>query len=352
MGLVLGLAALIWFGGGRLGQPRQARALVLGLLYIAVLMVQVALPAGHPLREATGGSPAFWLLLGGFGALAAVYGVGVRRLKSRAEAKEAAEAPAPRPEVMSEAELDRYARHIVLRELGGPGQSALRRARVLVVGAGGLGAPALQYLAAAGVGTVGVIDDDTVENANLHRQVVHRDADIGMPKVFSAQAAMEAQNPHVTVRPYNRRLTDEIAETLFADYDVILDGSDNFDTRERVNRAAVAAGKPLVWGAITQWEGQLAVFDPGAGGPCYACLFPERPAPGLAPSCAEAGVVGPLPGVVGAMMAVEVMKVVTGAGAPLTGRLMLYDALYADARVIAVARRPGCPVCGGAAPET
>lgn len=349
--LVLGLAALIWFGGGLLGQPRQARALLLGLLYIAVLMVQVALPDGHPLRLATGGSPALWLLIGGFGALGAAYGLGVRRLKGRAAEKEAAEAPAPRPDAMSEAELDRYARHIVLRELGGPGQKALRGARVLVVGAGGLGGPALQYLAAAGVGTVGVIDDDTVENANLHRQVVHRDADMGMPKVFSAKAALVAQNPHVTVRPYNRRLTAEIAEELFGDYDVILDGSDNFATRELVNRAAVAAGKPLVWGAITQWEGQLAVFDPAEGGPCYACLFPERPAPGLAPGCAEAGVVGPLPGVVGTMMAVEAMKVITAAGRPLLGRLMLYDALYAEARVISVARRPGCPVCGGATPE-
>ena len=248
---------------------------------------------------------------------------------------------------MSEAELERYARHIVLRELGGPGQRALREAKVLVVGAGGLGAPALQYLAAAGVGTVGVIDGDTVENANLQRQVIHRDADIGMPKVFSAQAAMEAQNPFVTVRPYHRRLTEEVAAALFADYDLVLDGTDNFETRELVNRAAVAAGKPLVWGALTQWEGQLAVFAPARGGPCYACVFPERPAPGLAPACAEAGVLGPLPGVVGAMMAAEAVKLIAGAGEPLMGRLMLYDALYAEARVIAVKPRPGCPVCGG-----
>ncbi|RBI87163.1 molybdopterin biosynthesis protein [Rhodosalinus halophilus] len=344
--LVFGLAALIWFGGGLAGLPRQARGLMLGLLYVAVLMVQVALPEGHPLRLATGGSPAVWLILGGFGALATAYALGVRRLKGRAAAKEAAEAPAPRPGAMAEAELERYARHIVLRELGGPGQRALREAKVLVVGAGGLGAPALQYLAAAGVGTVGVIDQDRVENANLQRQVIHRDADIGIPKVFSAQAAMEAQNPYVTVRPYNRRLTEEIADALFADYDVILDGSDNFETRELVNRAAVAAGRPLVWGALTQWEGQLAVFDPARGGPCYACVFPERPAPGLAPACAEAGVLGPLPGVVGAMMAVEAIKLIAQAGQPLTGRLMLYDALYAEARVIAVARRPGCPVCG------
>jgi molybdopterin/thiamine biosynthesis adenylyltransferase len=347
--LVFGLAALAWLGGGLIGLPRQARALILALLYIAVLMVHVALPDGHPLRLATGGGPAFWLILGGFGVLGAGYALVLRRLRGRAAAKEAAEVPAPRPGAMGEAQLERFARHIVLREIGGTGQRALGEAKVLVVGAGGLGAPALQYLAAAGVGTVGVIDADRVENANLQRQVIHRDADIGMPKVFSAQAAMEAQNPYVTVRPYHRRLTEEIAAELFADYDLILDGSDNFETRELVNRAAVAVGRPLVWGAITQWEGQVAVFDPARGGPCYACVFPERPAPGLAPSCAEAGVVGPLPGVVGAMMAVEAVKLITQAGAPLVGRLMLYDALYAEARVIAVAPRPGCPVCGGGA---
>ncbi len=352
--LVFGLAALIWGVGALLGAPRQARLLMLGLLYVAVLMVQVALPAGHPLREATGGSPALWLILGGFAALVLAYATVLLRLRARAGHAEEDGAPAttagrPPAGPMSETELERYARHIVLRELGGPGQQALRDARVLVVGAGGLGAPALQYLGAAGIGTLGVIDDDAVENANLQRQVIHRDADIGLPKVFSAQKAIEAQNPFVAVRPYHRRLDAEIAETLFADYDMILDGSDNFETRELVNRAAVATGKPLVWGALSQWEGQLSVFDPARGAPCYACLFPDRPAPGLAPSCAEAGVLGPLPGVVGAMMAVEVIKIVTGAGAPLRGRLLLYDALWGESRQVTVKPRAGCPVCGGGA---
>ena len=202
----------------------------------------------------------------------------------------------------------------MLREVGGPGQKALKNARVLVVGAGGLGSPALLYLAAAGVGTIGVIDDDTVSNSNLQRQVIHRDADIGLAKVFSAEAAMKAQNPYITVRPYNRRLSEEIAETLFTDYDLVLEGSDNFATRYLVNRVAAKLGIPVVGGAISQWEGQLAVWDPAHDAPCYQCVFPEAPAEGLAPTCAEAGVIGPLPGVIGTMMASEAIKIITGAG--------------------------------------
>jgi molybdopterin/thiamine biosynthesis adenylyltransferase len=217
---------------------------------------------------------------------------------------------------------------------------------VLVIGAGGLGAPVLQYLAAAGVGTIGVIDGDVVENANLHRQIIHRDADIGMPKVFSAKAAMQAQNPFVTVRPYHRRLTQDIIGALFADYDLVIDGTDNFDTRYLVNAAAVAAGIPLISGALTQWEGQVSVFDPARGAPCYACIFPQAPAPDLAPSCAEAGVIGPLPGVIGAMMAVEAIKLITGAGTPLRGEMVIYDALYGESRKIGLTRRADCATCG------
>ncbi|MBK5927895.1 hypothetical protein CCR87_11255 [Rhodobaculum claviforme] len=201
---------------------------------------------------------------------------------------------------------------------------------------------------AAGVGTLGVIDDDRVENSNLQRQIIHTDGRIGMPKVFSAQAAVEALNPFITLRPYNRRLSDAIAAELFADYDIILDGSDNFDTRALVNRAAVAAGLPLVSAAIAQWEGQIGVYHPAADGPCLACAFPDRPAPGQVPSCAEAGVVAPLPGILGAMMAVEAIKLITGAGRPLTGRLILHDALEGESRQIRVPRRLDCPVCGGA----
>jgi len=217
---------------------------------------------------------------------------------------------------------------------------------VLVIGAGGLGSPVLQYLAAAGVGTLGVIDDDTVDASNLHRQVIH-DADrVGMPKVDSALAAVRRQNPNVTLRPYRQRLTGETAAGLFADYDLVLDGTDNFATRYLANRVAAAQGKPLIGGALTQWEGQVSVWDPARGGPCYECIFPEAPAPGLVPTCAEAGVAGPLPGIVGSVMALEAVKAITGAGEGLRGRMLIWDGLHAEARVIRLKKREGCPVCG------
>lgn len=344
--LVLGMAAMLWGIGRVMGVSRRARLNLLGAMLGVVLLLQFALPDGHPVRMATGQSPALWLILAGTCALIFGYSRLLRRLRARSEAGEV-ETTATKPiGTFSETELDRYARHIVLRELGGPGQKRLKQARVLVIGAGGLGAPALQYLAAAGVGTIGVIDDDEVENANLQRQVIHRDADIGVPKVFSAQIAMEAQNPAVTVRPYHRRLTDDIADELFADYDLILDGTDNFDTRYLVNTTAVKLGKPLISGALSQWEGQLSIFHPADTGPCYQCIFPEAPAPGLAPSCAEAGVIGPLPGVVGSMMAVEAVKLITGAGVALKGEMLIYDALYGESRKIGLSKRADCPVCG------
>ena len=344
--LVFVLAAVLWGIGVALKVPVQARLLMIGLLYVAVLMLHVVLPAGHPLRLATGGSPAFWLLLGGAVALIMIYREGLRRLKSKAVAKEEAEKPATNPGAFREAELTRYARHIVLREVGGTGQKALKNASVLVVGAGGLGSPALQYLAAAGVGTIGIVDDDVVDSANLHRQVIHKDEAIGMPKVFSAQKEMEAQNPFVTVKPYKRRLDAETARELFEEYDVILDGTDNFDTRYLVNEAAVITKTPLVSGALTQWEGQVSVFDPAQNAPCYKCIFPEAPDPSLAPPCSEAGVIGPLPGVVGTMMALEAVKVITGAGQALRGEMLIYDGLYGETRKITLKRREDCPVCG------
>lgn len=341
--LVLLLAAAIWFGGAYLQTPKSLRVAFLGVLFVAVIGIQLAFPETHPLRAATGGSASEWFILGGLVALLFGYREGLRALRRRATVQEK---PLPKEGAFSETELNRYARHIVLREIGGPGQKALKDAKVLVIGAGGLGAPVLQYLAAAGVGTIGVVDDDVVDNANLQRQVIHRDADIGVPKVFSAQAAMEAQNPFVTVRPYHRRLSEDIAADLFAEYDLVLDGTDNFDTRYLVNQACVAAGKPLVSGALSQWEGQLSVFDPAGDAPCYQCVFPQAPAAHLAPSCAEAGVIGPLPGVIGSMMAVEAIKLISGAGTALRGQMVIYDALYGESRTIAVSRRKDCPVCG------
>ena len=340
MALVLILAAALWFLGAALKAPVAMRLAMIGALYAGVVLSHLVLPAGHSIRTATGGSAGEWLIVGGLLVGLWAYLRGVRQLKSRAR-------PAERePVTSSTAELERNARHIVLREIGGPGQKRLKEARVLVIGAGGLGAPALQYLAAAGVGTIGVIDDDVVENSNLQRQVIHTDARIGMPKVFSAQDAMTAQNPFVTVLPYHRRLTEEIAAELFADFDLILDGTDDVETRYLVNKTAVAAGLPLVSAAITQWEGQISVFDPAQGAPCYACVFPHPAEAGLAPTCAEGGVLGPLPGVLGSMMAVEAIKLIARTGEPLRGRMMIYDALYADTRLITVKRRQDCAVCG------
>ena len=344
MVLVFVMAATIWFVGRRMGAPASARWNMIGLLYVAVLALQLVLPQGHVLREATGGSAALWLILGGGAAVVLIYRYGLRKLRSKVQAPAEPETTQGGP--FSDVDLERYARHIVLREIGGTGQKRLKDAKVLIIGAGGLGSPALIYLAGAGVGTIGVIDHDTVSLSNLQRQVIHADARSGMPKVFSAEAAMKALNPHVSVRPYNRRLTEEIAEELFADYDLILDGSDTFETRALINRAAVATGKPLISGAIAQWEGQISLFDPVRGAPCYACMFPEQPAEGLAPSCAEAGVIGPLPGVIGTMMAVEALKEIAGIGEGLAGRMLLYDALNAETRTVSLKRRAECTVCG------
>ncbi|QIK41830.1 HesA/MoeB/ThiF family protein [Pontivivens nitratireducens] len=249
-------------------------------------------------------------------------------------------------------ELTRYARHIVLREVGGPGQMKLRAARALIVGAGGLGAPASMYLAAAGVGTIGIVDDDTVSLSNLQRQIVHDTTSIDTPKVESAARTLNRINPHVAVEGHAQRLTQQASPDmidgpdLIDGYDLILDGSDSYQTRYLVNALCVAAGKPLISAAMTQWEGQVSLYHPAAGTPCYACVFPQAPADGLAPSCAEAGIVGALGGIIGSMMAMEAIKHITGAGQTLAGSLLLYDALYADSRRITIARDPACKVCG------
>jgi molybdopterin/thiamine biosynthesis adenylyltransferase len=344
--LVVILAAVIWGTGAAMRTPRSARWIMIFLLVVAAIGVQLVFPEGHPLRAATGGSAALWLIVSGVALLVWLYSRVISRLRRRSGA-DAFQAPLPagQPGTFTQTELNRYARHIALREVGGAGQKAIKNARVLVVGAGGLGAPVLQYLAAAGVGTIGVIDPDTVENTNLQRQVIHKDAAIGMPKVFSAQAEMEAQNPFVEVRPYHRKLDEAIVPELFAEYDLVLDGTDNFETRYLVNTTCVAAGIPLISGALSQWEGQLSVFDPARGAPCYQCIFPSAPAPHLAPSCAEAGVIGPLPGVVGAMMAMEALKVITDAGTPLRGQMVIYDALYGESRTIKIKPRGDCPIC-------
>ncbi len=248
----------------------------------------------------------------------------------------------------SEEELERYARHLVLHEIGGPGQQRLKAARALLIGAGGLGSPAILYLAAAGVGTIGVVDDDEVSLSNLQRQVLHATDEVGAPKIESAGRAVGRINPNVDLVGHAHRLTEQNAADLIGAYDMVLDGCDNFETRYLVNRACAALQKPLVSAAIGRWEGQLSVFRPWLGGPCYQCIFPEAPEPGLVPACSEAGVLGALAGVMGAMQAAEAVKLITQAGEPLDGRLFLYDSLGADTRTIRLSKRADCPVCSGA----
>lgn len=241
----------------------------------------------------------------------------------------------------------RYARQLTLPEVGEAGQQKLLDARVLLIGAGGLGAPAALYLAAAGVGTIGVVDHDVVDRSNLHRQVIHTDAGVGEPKVESARQAMLALNPTIRVQTHRLRLSRDNVEGLFADYGVIVDGSDNFATRYLVNDACVRLGLPNVHGSIFRFEGQISVFWPAAPerGPCYRCLYPEPPPPELAPSCNEAGVLGVLPGVVGLLEATEALKLVLGVGRPLVGRLLCYDALNMRFRELNVRPDPACAYC-------
>jgi molybdopterin/thiamine biosynthesis adenylyltransferase len=246
---------------------------------------------------------------------------------------------------LSSAQLERYSRHLLIPEVGIAGQQALLRSKVLLVGAGGLGSPAAYYLAAAGVGTLGIIDSDVVDATNLQRQILHSSERIGEPKVDSAKRTLEALNPDVNVVGYRERLEASNIDPIIADYDVIVDGADNFPTRYLLNDASVKWRKPVVHGSIYRFEGQVTVFKPFEG-PCYRCLFHEPPPPELAPSCAEAGVLGVLPGVIGTIQANEAIKLLLGIGEPLIGRYLLFDALDATFREVKLRRDPKCPVCG------
>ncbi len=252
------------------------------------------------------------------------------------------------PRTLSPEQRARYSRHILIPEVGEKGQQKLLDARVLLIGAGGLGSPASLYLAAAGVGTLGIVDADTVDDSNLQRQIVHSMNTLGEPKVLSAKHTIEALNPDVNVLAYQERLTSENVERIFADgWDVIVDGADNFPTRYLVNDASVWHDIPVVHGSIYRFEGQVTVFDPHAG-PCYRCLYPTPPPPELAPSCAEGGVLGVLPGIIGSLQASEALKLIIDAGQTLTGRLLLFDALHTTFDEVSVKKDPGCPVCGDA----
>jgi molybdopterin/thiamine biosynthesis adenylyltransferase/rhodanese-related sulfurtransferase len=242
-------------------------------------------------------------------------------------------------------EVKRYSRHLIMPEVGMEGQRKLKAGSVLCIGAGGLGSPAAMYLAAAGVGTIGVVDFDVVDFSNLQRQIIHGTPDVGRSKLASARDRITAINPHVDVQTYETALTSENAFKLFEPYDVILDGTDNFPTRYLTNDACVLLGKPNAYGSIFRFEGQASVFAT-KDGPCYRCLYPEPPPPGLVPSCAEGGVLGVLPGIIGVIQATEAVKLITGIGEPLIGRFLLYDALKMRFRELKVPKDPECPVCG------
>jgi MoaD family protein len=248
------------------------------------------------------------------------------------------------PELTRE-EVQRYSRHLIMPEVGVDGQRKLKAARVLCVGAGGLGAPAAMYLAAAGVGTLGLVDFDAVDASNLHRQVIYDTTDVGKRKLDAARDRLKAMNPSVKVVTHELALTSKNALDVLKDYDIILDGTDNFQTRYLVNDACVLLGKPNAYGSIFRFDGQASVFAV-KGGPCYRCLYPEPPPPGLVPSCAEGGVLGVLPGVIGVIQATEAIKLILGSGQPLIGRLLLYDALQMRFRELKLRRDPECPICG------
>ncbi len=252
---------------------------------------------------------------------------------------------APETTTLNNDEILRYSRHLIMPEVGMEGQLKLKAAKVLCIGAGGLGSPLALYLAAAGVGTLGVVDFDVVDYTNLQRQIIHTTADVGRKKLDSAAEKLKAINPFVNLRSFETRLSSANALELFHDFDIIVDGTDNFPTRYLVNDACVLSGKPNVYGSIFRFEGQVSVFATEKG-PCYRCLYPEPPPPGLVPSCAEGGVLGILPGLVGVMQATEAIKLILGKGEPLIGRLLLVDALAMRFRELRLRKNPDCPVCG------
>ena len=247
--------------------------------------------------------------------------------------------------MFTEEQVRRYSRHMLLPTVGAMGQKKLLNARVLLLGAGGLGSPAAFYLAAAGVGTIGIVDFDTVDLSNLQRQILHRQEDVGKPKVESAMRTLKALNPDVDVVPFRTRLYSDNVFDIIKDFDYIVDGTDNFQTRYLINDASVMTNKTVVHGSIFQFDGQVTVFKPHEG-PCYRCLFPQPPPPGAVPNCAEAGVFGVLPGIVGSIQAVETLKLILGEGDPLIGRLLIFDALAMEFSEVKIRRDPNCPVCG------
>jgi|TARA_E500000081_G_C6135320_1_gene356316 molybdopterin/thiamine biosynthesis adenylyltransferase len=338
----LSLLILAWFLAGYLGVSQNLRATYVGILLAGILGALVLIPETHSFSIRMGGW-APWATISFIFGVVFLFRLFISALRNKSN--EIYFADVQEADEFSNHELERYSRHIILRELGGLGQRRIKDSKVLIIGAGGLGAPIIQYLAASGVGTIGIIDHDKVSLSNLQRQVIYLTNQVGEQKVFSAADAIYKLNSNVNVRPYNRRLNSEIAEEIFSEYDVIVDGTDNFETRYIANAAATTTKKPLVSGALSQWEGQVSVFAPHQGGPCYACVFPTPPKDGLALTCSEGGVFSPLPGVVGSVMAVETLKILSQSGETLLGQMFIYDGLRGESRKIKLKPIKKCPVC-------
>ena len=321
---------------------RRNNLVFLSLVFSIIFLIHLTVSVDHVLVKSTGGSlrnliVSFILLL-----VIISYVFLLKKAKNIGKVKFEKDST---KNLFNPEELNRYARHIVLKEIGGLGQKKLKNAKILVIGAGGLGSPVLQYLGAVGIGTIGVVDSDLVDNSNLQRQIIYTDKMIGDSKVFAASQAIRAQNPYTKVLAYNYLFNEQNADDLISNFDLIIDGTDNAQTRYLVNKTCVKLKKPLISGAISQWEGQVMVYTSTLGSPCYQCVFPNIPNTELAASCSETGVVGALPGVIGSIMAVEAIKLISGAGELLDGRLMIYDALHAETRIIKLNQDINCPVC-------
>ena len=321
---------------------RRNNLVFLSLVFSIIFLIHLTVSVDHVLVKSTGGSlrnliVSFILLL-----VIISYVFLLKKAKNIGKVKFE---KASTKNLFNPEELNRYARHIVLKEIGGLGQKKLKNAKILVIGAGGLGSPVLQYLGAGGIGTIGVVDSDLVDNSNLQRQIIYTDKMIGDSKVFAASQAIRAQNPYTKVLAYNYLFNEQNADDLISNFDLIIDGTDNAQTRYLVNKTCVKLKKPLISGAISQWEGQVMVYTSTLASPCYQCVFPNISNTELAASCSETGVVGALPGVIGSIMAVEAIKLISGAGELLDGRLMIYDALHAETRIIKLNQDINCPVC-------